>query len=244
MRYAIISDIHSNLEALSSVMENIDSLDCKEIVCLGDIVGYNANPGECIAIIKKRGIRCLMGNHDSRVSEIEEPSGFNPSAKAAIYWTRKKLTGKNKGFLKKLPRRLLFEGEFSAIHGWIDSTDRYILSETDARHNFKIMKEEGLPSVTFFGHTHVRLAYVEEGNTLLMNSDERIKIEGGKRYLINPGAVGQPRDGDPRASFLVYDSGKKEITFFRTGYDIKKCAQKVLKAGLPPVLAKRLEYGW
>lgn len=240
MRYAILSDIHSNLEALTGVLSKVDALDVDEILTLGDIVGYNANPNECIEIIKKRGIRSVIGNHDSRASGLEEPSNFNPTAAEAVYWTRKHLTEENVEFLRNLPQKLLVDGKFLMAHGWINSTDDYILCEDDAAANFALM---GKSRLAFFGHTHVRLAYLEKEGTVRVDISSRIRMEKGTRYLVNPGAIGQPRDRDPRASFLVYDDKKEEINFFRVGYDVERCREKILKAGLPTGLAERLRFG-
>ncbi|MBI5599172.1 MAG: metallophosphoesterase family protein [Deltaproteobacteria bacterium] len=240
MRYAILSDIHANLEALNSVLEKIDSLGVDKTVCLGDIVGYNSNPNECIEIIKKRGIHCIMGNHDSRAAGIEEPRDFNPMAAEALYWTRKELTANNRDFLEGLPRKSIVDNAFLAFHGWINSTDGYIFSENDAAENFKLMDEA---TIAFFGHTHVRLAYVETGGRVTTSLDHRFKLEKGLRYLVNPGGAGQPRDRDPRAPFLVYDHENGEITFYRVEYDMEKCAEKILLSGLPATLAERLKSG-
>ncbi|MBI5560349.1 MAG: metallophosphoesterase family protein [Deltaproteobacteria bacterium] len=240
MRYAILSDIHSNLEALTSVLSKIDTLRVDEVISLGDIVGYNADPNECIEIIRKRGIRAIMGNHDSRAAGLEEPADFNPVAAEMVYWTRKQLTKENIEFLKGLPGKLAFEGRFLAFHGWMDSTDGYILSASDAAYNFSLM---GTSTLAFFGHTHVRLAYLEKDGVIEADTASRLKIRKGLRYLVNPGAVGQPRDGDPRSSFLVYDDKKGEITFFRVGYDMERTREKIIGAGLPQTLAERLRLG-
>lgn len=244
MRYAIISDIHSNLEALEVALKEIDSLGIKEIVCLGDLVGYNANPNECIDIIRERGIRCVMGNHDARAVGLKEPLDFNPIARKAILWTRGRLTPENIDYLRNLPGRLIFgDGKALAIHGSIHNTETYILTPWDASENFGIMREDpGLPSLCFFGHTHVRLCYQEVGGRVMTLYDDEIEISADARYLINPGGVGQPRDLDPRTAFLVYDG--ERVVFFRRPYPIEKTRSKVVRAGLPVELADRLMVGW
>ncbi|MBF8251238.1 MAG: calcineurin-like phosphoesterase, partial [Deltaproteobacteria bacterium] len=152
MRYAIISDIHSNLEALEAVLAKISGFKVDEILCLGDIVGYNANPNECIDIVKRTGIRCIMGNHDSRASGLEEPDNFTPLAKEAVLWTRDRLSEENKGFLRKLPRELMID-RFFIFHGSIHDTDRYIIDERDAMDNFEMLGNiPGEPKTAFFGH--------------------------------------------------------------------------------------------
>lgn len=243
MRYAIISDIHSNIEALEAVLAKISGLRVDEVICLGDIVGYNANPNECIEIVRKIGMRCIMGNHDSRASGLEEPDNFNPLAKEAVYWTREHLTEENKVFLKNLPREITIEG-LIAFHGSIHDTDRYIIDERDALENFQML--ENLPDdvkLGFYGHTHVKVAFSLQRGRISMEPDEDIKVSPWKRYLINPGSVGQPRDRDPGASFLVYDRFNEKVTFYRADYDIATCQEKIIKAGLPVELATRLSMG-
>ena len=244
MRYAVISDIHSNIEALTAVLERIDAIGVDKTVCLGDIVGYNAAPNECIDLVRKLGLSCVMGNHDARASGLEELHDFNAAAAEAIYWTRKQLTEENRLFLRKLPRRTVVDDAFLPVHGWINDTDSYILSATDASINFRLMEREKTPHLTFFGHTHVRIAYLARNGCVETSLDETITLKEGVMCLANPGGVGQPRDRDPRAAFLVFDAATQEISFFRTEYNIDSCRRKILGAGLPEVLAERLLYGW
>ncbi len=245
MRYAIISDIHSNLEALEAVLKEADRLGAERIFCLGDIVGYNANPNECVELIKKHNITAVMGNHDSRVAELEEPTDFNPIAQEAVLWTRHVITERHKEFLKSLPRHHIEkEVGFMCVHGWIDSTDSYIFSELEAEYNFRLMEIESLPKVVFFGHTHVRIAYTKKDGFISSTLSNPLKLEEDTLYLINPGSVGQPRDGDTRSSFLIYDTSTAVVTFHRVGYDIESCVEKIKKAGLPPQLWQRLQQGW
>lgn len=243
MRYAIISDIHSNLEALNAVLSKISELNADEILCLGDIVGYNANPNECIDIVRRAGIRCIMGNHDSRASGLEEPDNFTPLAKEAVLWTRDRLTEDNKGFLRGLPRELTMEG-FIIFHGSIGDTDRYIIDERDASDNFQLLENlEGDVRLGFYGHTHVRVALSLQRGKVFLEPDEELKIAPWKRYLINPGSVGQPRDRDPSASFLIYDDFNEKVNFYRADYDMAATQEKIMEAGLPSELAQRLSVG-
>jgi diadenosine tetraphosphatase ApaH/serine/threonine PP2A family protein phosphatase len=244
MRYAIISDIHSNLEALEAVLSKISELGVDETLCLGDIVGYNANPNECIDIVRRSGIRCIMGNHDSRAAGLEEPYDFNPMAREAVLWTMEQLTEGNREFLKKLPRELTMEG-FAIFHGSIHDTDRYILDGQDALDNFQLL--ETLPGDTkigFYGHTHVKVSLSCQRGRVFLEQGKELKLSPWKRYLINPGSVGQPRDRDPSSSFLIYDTISKKVNFYRADYDIATCQEKVIKAGLPVELAERLSLGW
>ncbi len=245
MRYAVISDIHSNLEALTASLNEIDKLKADRIICLGDIVGYNPNPNECVEIIRQRNILSIMGNHDSRVAELEDAGDFNLQAARAVYWTRQVLTPENREFLSGLPRSRFVDNRFLAVHGWVNDTDQYILGVNDAQQNFNLLKDlKKSPRLCFFGHTHVPVAYMEFNSTVEPAAGETLKLIKGVRYLINPGAVGQPRDRDPRASFAVYDTKASEVSFHRVDYDIQSTADKILEAGLPERLAERLKLGW
>ncbi|MBI5888550.1 MAG: metallophosphoesterase family protein [Deltaproteobacteria bacterium] len=245
MRYAVISDIHSNLEALEAFLKKAASLGINEILCLGDIVGYNANPNECCALMRETNARCIMGNHDSRAIGLEDTFGFNRYAEEAVLWTARELTAQNRDFLEKLPRSLIVENKFLAVHGWVNDTDRYIIGESATLRNFELMKQFTPPvKLCFFGHTHVPVVYVEGGEKTDGSAIGQLQLSGNDSSLINPGSIGQPRDSDPRASFLVYDSKKSTVQFHRVEYDIKTAAEKVIAANLPRRLAERLRLGW
>jgi predicted phosphodiesterase len=244
MRTAIIADIHANLEALQAVLGRIHALNVDEIVCLGDIVGYNASPNECVDILRKEKILSVLGNHDACASGLEEPYRFNALARRALFWTREHLTEENRSFLLELPREKRSHDCF-LFHGSIRDTNRYILSRDDVEDNFQSLAGlAGTLKLGFFGHTHVRTAFIDHRGIISREQSLDLSISPEKRYLINPGSVGQPRDGDPRAAFLVYDSTDHFIIFHRVEYDIRKCQDKVIRAGLPPRLAERLDEGW
>jgi predicted phosphodiesterase len=243
MRIAVIADIHANLEALQAVRGRIAELSVDEIVCLGDIVGYGANPNECVDIIRSENILSVLGNHDVCASGQEQPFRFNALARSAVFWTREHLTEEGRLFLLNLPRERRVR-DFFLIHGSIHDTDRYLLSREDAVDNFQLLA--GLPGdlkFGFFGHTHVGAAFIDHQGRISSDLSSELSLSPGKRYLLNPGSVGQPRDGDPRASFLVFDRDKLTVLFFRVQYDITACQDKILRAGLPPQLAWRLEQG-
>ncbi len=247
MRYAVISDIHANLEALSACIKEIDRLRIDRIVSCGDIVGYNSNPNECIDIIRERKIISVMGNHDARAAGLQEPDNFNLQASTAIRWTRNALTRENSEFLKGLPASAVVDKRFLIFHGCVDDYDRYILGARDAMENFRIIGERAEfkdIKIRFYGHTHVPIAYMLVDNAVVMNTDDSFKIKKGVACLINPGGLGQPRDRDPRASFAIYDAGKSTITFHRVDYDIQGTAEKIIAAGLPERIAERLKLGW
>jgi diadenosine tetraphosphatase ApaH/serine/threonine PP2A family protein phosphatase len=238
-----MADIHANLEALESVMARIAELAVDDIVCLGDIVGYNANPNECIDIIRREKIVSVLGNHDVAASGREEPDGFNALAQSAVFWTRKHLTPENRLFLLNLPPEAIM-GDFMVVHGSIHDTNRYLLSRDAAADNFRLLAElPGELKLGFFGHTHIGMTFIDLQGSISSDHSYELLLSSGMHYLINPGSVGQPRDGDPRASFLVYDSVDRTVRFFRVEYDIKRCQAKIVRAGLPPQLAWRLKNG-
>jgi predicted phosphodiesterase len=243
MRTAVIADIHANLEALEAVLERIAGLGVSEIVCLGDIVGYNANPNECVDLVRDRNMTCVLGNHDACAAGQEEPNSFNPIAWNAMLWTRETLCGVNKSFLAQLRREQALRDCF-LFHGSIHDTNRYLAGSYEARRNFRLLAQlPGAPRIGFFGHTHVMIAFTHERGVVTTARSQDLRLSPENRYLINPGSVGQPRDGDPRASFLVYDSDDRLITFHRIVYDIRICQDKIIRARLPIRLADRLAWG-
>ena len=239
MRYAIISDIHANLEAFLSVLGEIDVSNVDRVICLGDIVGYGANPNECVEIIKSRNIASLIGNHDKAACGITEPIGFNPAAMEAALWTRGKLTEGNKKYLRSLPEKDVIDG-FMIVHGAPSDPDKYILSARDAAPEFPLLKNR---SLCFFGHTHVSVVYSLSDRSVNVSRAEVVQLLDGVSYLVNPGSVGQPRDRDPRASFVIYDD-RGEAEFRRVEYPIEGAQKKIIDSGLDRFLAERLSHGY
>lgn len=242
MKYAILSDIHANLEALQAVLDAIKKLHVDKIICLGDLVGYNPNPVECIDLIRMENAESVLGNHDEIACELDEPWNFNSLALKAVLWTRSKLGESEKAFLRNLPRKKYMEDSFLLIHGSVFSTDEYIFTKDLAMENMMWMKKEGI-RLAFFGHTHMRIAFIYEDGEFQISLREEIKLSPTGIYLINPGSVGQPRDLDPRASFLVYDHDEQVIRFHRVEYDIDRCYEKIIKEGLDRRLGLRLYEG-
>lgn len=243
MRYAILTDIHANLEALRSVIAHIARLGVDTVLCLGDIVGYGADPNACVEMVRSEGIACVLGNHDAAACGIAEPDNFNPAAKEAVLWTRSVLTRDNAGFLRELPRSFLVDN-IVLCHGSINDTNRYIIDDNDVRDNFSLLETlTGGPGTCFFGHTHIRVAYSLSGGVIERELTDEMRLSRDRKYLINPGSVGQPRDGDPLAAFLIYDSLERTVVFFRVQYDIAACQAKIIHAGLPARLAERLAMG-
>ncbi|MCC6696134.1 MAG: metallophosphoesterase family protein [Candidatus Hydrogenedentes bacterium] len=240
MRYAIISDIHANLEALEAVLRRIDDLHVDQLVCLGDVVGYNANPDECATVIREAGIPTICGNHDAVACGIEEPWGFNPVALHAALWTREHLSEINLAWLKQLPDSIKFE-HFLAAHGSPTDRDCYLFTWEDVLPHLNFLEEQDY-RLCFFGHTHSPGIFSTDG-LYTVDSDSKFALGEGKTFFINPGSVGQPRDGDPRAAFGLYDSEKNEYEQIRAEYDIRKAADRVVESGLPPFLGERLFLG-
>lgn len=243
-RTAVIADLHANLEALTAVIEQITAMDIDRIVCLGDVVGYNANPNECVDLLRNQKAICVAGNHDIAVAEGGNIDFFTNAARQAVVWTRRAITEETRRFLLALPREIQV-GPLFLFHGSVHDTDRYIMTRRDAVDNFRMLA--GLGSrvrVGLFGHTHQAAALVGEAGTVAdVSSPAILGLLPENRYLINPGSVGQPRDGDPRAAFAILDQDAQRATFHRVAYDIRRCRDKILRAGLPTALADRLLIG-
>jgi putative phosphoesterase len=243
MRYAILSDIHGNLEALQAVLARIAAVRADAVVCLGDLVGYNADPNLCVEVMRRESIACVLGNHDAAACGLSELDNFNPAAREAILWTRNVLAPEHGIFLRELPRSILID-DIVLCHGSINDTNRYISDDNDVRDTFSMLgKLPGQAKVCYYGHTHIRAAYSLDGPIITHELINEITMDQDRKYLINPGAVGQPRDGDPRAAFLIYDSIARNVTFYRIAYDVAASQAKIIRAGLPVRLAKRLTLG-
>ena len=249
MRLLILSDIHANLEALEACLDAAPEYD--QVYNLGDIVGYGANPNEVTDRSRELGSIFVRGNHDKACSGISDLSDFNPVAALAALWTREKLTHDHLQFLRELPQGPLSPiDNVQLVHGSPRDEDEYILMASDA---YAILNDAAVP-LTFFGHTHVqRCLLLEEsgqGKSFAPNyksakgkQTAKLEIKRKTTYMVNPGSVGQPRDNDPRAAFLLYDTDASVITFHRVPYNIERAQEKIFAAGLPERLAIRLEEG-
>lgn len=242
MIYALISDIHGNLEALQAVLKYIQfhEKDIDKIICLGDIVGYGADPGECISITREISDIILAGNHDFAVCGLTSIEDFNAYATEAVLWSRKNLNEEEINFLKGLPlthQEKIADFAHSSLHrpdSW-----RYIFGKTDTFIDFQIMEKK----ILFVGHTHVPVVFENAGVEVKRVDSPELSLNSDKKYIINPGSVGQPRDRNPKASFAIFDSEKSSLKTIRIEYDIKKSQRKILEAGLPEILATRLDKG-
>ncbi|MBI4478035.1 MAG: metallophosphoesterase family protein [Acidobacteria bacterium] len=246
MRYFILSDIHANLEALEAVLGAVHRGDYDEVICLGDLVGYGANPNEVIDRI--RGLNpavIIRGNHDKVASGIETAKDFNPIARLAARWTHDHLTPANQAYLADLPRGpQLVDDLIEVCHGTPYDEDAYIFSEEDGLLSLATSRRP----LCLFGHTHVPLvlrmgAEGLEMDDLATTGPHTVTIPPNGRYLVNPGSVGQPRDGDPRAAYAMVDTEARSMTLFRQAYALDEAQRKIFSAGLPAVLAQRLGVG-
>ncbi len=243
MRVAILSDIHSNREALKEVLKRLQSLQIDEIVCLGDIVGYNADPDLCVEELFPLLDVFVRGNHDKSVSSLKDIEHFNEVARQAVCWTRDRMKQANLDRLEKIKEGpLLVNKKFLICHGSPMDEDLYISYLSDALESFRyIHKHYPQVKICFFGHTHIPLIIEKDGRAYSPTGE--FILENDRSYLINPGSVGQPRDGIPMASFGVFDDDKMKYEHFRIPFAIDETQKKILAAGLPPFLARRLAVG-
>jgi diadenosine tetraphosphatase ApaH/serine/threonine PP2A family protein phosphatase len=239
MRLAIFSDIHSNLEALQAVLADAREQRCTDFVCLGDVVGYNANPHECVQLIQELDCPIVKGNHDEQAFLVESSRDFNEMAEAAIQWTRDHLTEDDKQWLRDLRLQRQVR-DFTIVHATLDAPEQwgYVFNNLDAAASFTYQHT----AVCFFGHTHVPIAFVRDEGVQRVRID-KLRIEAGKKYFINTGSVGQPRDADWHAAYCIYHIDSNLVELRRLKYDLETAQKKILKAGLPHLLADRLAIG-
>lgn len=225
MRIAVISDIHGNITALEAVIASIDRAGIDQLVCLGDLVGYGARPNECVELIKDRGIPTIMGNHDKAAVRQEDLMFFNDNARQSIRWTRNILKRDNIEHITTLQMSLIMSDTLF-VHSTPDNPGawRYLLSNSDTHQSFKAFSK----SVCFIGHTHISVVFRDRTSN---------------RRLINTGSVGQPRDHDPRACWVLHDTSTGEHKLERVEYDINATVQQIKDANLPSYLAERLVLG-
>jgi len=239
MRFAILSDLHANLEATEAVLADAHERGCTHYVCLGDVVGYNANPRECLEIVQKMECPVVKGNHDEQASLEESSRDFNALAEMAINWTRAQLTDQDKQWLRDLRFSRQVQ-DFTIVHATLDTPEQwgYVFNTLDAAASFTYQQT----TVCFFGHTHVAGAFVRDDGVKRVKTDELV-IEEAKKYFINTGSVGQPRDGDWRAAYCIYHVDENVVEQRRVNYDLARAQEKIIKAGLPRLLAERLKLG-
>ena len=254
MRCAIVSDLHSNLEAVETVLSEICKRRADQIICLGDVVGYGANPSEVLKLVREQADEIIMGNHDRAVEDLELRDSFIDWAREAIEWTAGILNESEKKLIREFPS-IVIDRKVNATwtHGSAHEPGEfhYIFNSSDAELSFKSLET----NFCFFGHTHIPSLFKHKRGQTPSGSDpvrDVRPLEGwylpagtyqlakDERYLINPGSVGQPRDRNPKLSFAFFDSGELTLEIVRLDYDNRKAAEKIRKAGLPEYLAERL----
>ena len=246
MRFLILSDIHANLTALEAVLAAANGR-WDRAVCLGDLVGYGPDPNEVVDRIRALGAPTIRGNHDKACCGLADAEDFNPVARAAAVWTREQLRPENLAYLQELPGGPLEVDAIALIHGALRDEDEYVFAPAQALDGLL-----GSPSaVSFFGHTHFQCGFSFRDNKLEViqlrpgpgTNFVPLQIRPDARYLLNPGSIGQPRDGDARAAFAIADLDHHVVEFWRVPYDIEAVQQRMLRAGLPEPLILRLSFG-
>jgi predicted phosphodiesterase len=247
MRYLILSDIHANKTALEAALSAAES-KWDKAVCLGDIVGYGPDPNEVIDRVRELSVVTIRGNHDKVGCGLTEADDFNPIARAAALWTREQLRPENREYLEELPTGPATVNGMSLVHGAIRDEDEYVVAPAQALESLL----EATSPITFFGHTHIQGGFALGQDNQIQSlrfrpadGDKLVKLqlEKNKSYLLNPGSIGQPRDGDPRAGFAIVDTERNEVEFWRVPYDVESVQKRMEEAGLPEPLILRLSFG-
>jgi predicted phosphodiesterase len=244
LKIAILSDLHSNGEALDAVVRQLAARRVDRVYHLGDLVGYNAEPEKCVQWAIDHAAGGILGNHDAVACGKAGGEFFNAPARVAAQWSAEHLSSRSREYLKSLPDRLVVEKELLMVHGAPSDPDRYLFTLDDAVEELDTLTEDPGVRVVFFGHTHVPAAIVRrrDGSTVSVSPRE-YRLKEGETALLNPGSVGQPRDRNPGASFLLFATRTRTVSWVRTPYDIPACRRKVLGAGLPRFFATRLSEG-
>ncbi len=246
MRYLVLTDIHANLEALDACLADAAARGYDRVLVLGDLIGYGADPNAVVARVQALEPAAIVrGNHDKIARGIEEAEGFNDVAKSAAQWTLDALTPAYRDWLVQLPQGPTAVDDLVEIcHGSPFDEDAYIFDELDALRGLKTARRP----LCLFGHTHYPITFELSGEAFKSTgpaaaADAQLQLQDGVRYLLNPGSVGQPRDGDPRAAYAIVDASAKRVHLMRLKYPVDVAQDKVMKAGLPEVLARRLGLG-
>jgi diadenosine tetraphosphatase ApaH/serine/threonine PP2A family protein phosphatase len=239
MKYAILGDIHANLEALEAVIEHAAAQGVTDYISTGDVVGYNSDPEACIEVVRNLCSVVVKGNHDHYAATEDSMENFSPTAAAAIEWTRNRLSAGDREWLQALPLRREVE-MFTLTHSSLNEPEawHYVLDRAAAVEHFTVQKN----NLCFIGHTHVPVVF-QYAETLKFFRYERMHPQPGCKYILNVGSVGQPRDKDCRAAYVTYDLLSNCITLHRVAYDYQKTQRKIRQAGLPEKNARRLEFG-
>ena len=239
-RIAILGDIHSNLDALEVVLADCRSQGVDEYLCTGDVVGYNACPHECLEFVRGLGCPVMMGNHDFYVCSEQDLDDFNAAAAQVVEWTRRQLSEDEIAWLRALPFTKTVKG-VTLVHSTMDNPESfgYVFDNLQAEANFIMQKTP----ICFHGHTHCPMIYEKQMTGVFRIDPQDFVLRPGRKYFINVGSVGQPRDGDPRATYVIYDVAKRLVSYRRLEYDIAAAQARIREAGLPERLAERLACG-
>jgi predicted phosphodiesterase len=246
VRYLVLTDIHANLDALDACLADAAARGFDRVLVLGDIVGYGPEPAEAISRVRAlEPVAMVRGNHDKVACGLDSPEGFNSVARAAVEWTHDRLSDEDREWLAALPKGPTTVDDLVEIcHGAPFDEDAYVFDELDARRALEIATRP----LCLFGHTHWPVTFILKDGSLdaqagAKTETARLVLENGARYLLNPGAVGQPRDGDPRAAYAIVDASARAVELVRIKYDVEAVRGKVLAAGLPEMLGNRLVAG-
>ena len=239
-RFAILGDIHANIDALDAVLADCREQGVTDYLCTGDVVGYNACPRECLTRVRELNCPVVMGNHDYYVASQLDLEDFNPHAAAVVEWTRNQLTFEEIDYLSQLPFVKTIMG-ITLVHATMDSPESfgYVFDHLQAEAHFIHQKTP----LCFHGHTHCPIVYEKQVGSVYRIDAQDFTLPLGRKYFINVGSVGQPRDGDPRASYVIYDFKTRAVMFRRLEYDVERAQARIREAGLPERLAERLGIG-
>jgi diadenosine tetraphosphatase ApaH/serine/threonine PP2A family protein phosphatase len=241
MRYGLFGDVHSNIEALDAVLRALEQERCDQVVCLGDIIGYGANPKECLDRIRSLGIITVAGNHDLAAVGGFDLNSFNSAARDAILYSISKLSADDLAFLGQLPL-VRDTNDFTIVHASPRKPENfdYIFTVTHAEEVFT----EVPYNLTFIGHSHIPLVFFQDPGMTDYSFATEFYLRRQRRIIFNCGSVGQPRDGDPDACYVIFDTSIAKIRLSRVSYNVEAAANKILNADLPPILAERLYKGY
>jgi predicted phosphodiesterase len=245
VRYLIVSDLHANWEALDAVARHARGQYDRSLCC-GDLVGYGADPNPVVEWVRDNCALIVRGNHDRACTGLEDLEWFNPVARAAAVWTLENLSPENVSYVRDLPQGPAFVEGIQVLHGSPCDEDDYVVGADQAAQAFTYLESR----LAFFGHTHLQGGFIWNQSRVEtvpavspQNDRQSLDVDSTGGYLLNPGSVGQPRDGDPRAAYALYDSDRNVVDYYRVDYDVEGAQRKIRDAGLPPFLAERLSLG-
>lgn len=246
MRLLVFSDVHANATALEAVLKACAG-QWEKAACLGDVVGYGPDPNEVVSRVRSLVSVTVRGNHDKAVAGAADLEDFNPAARAAIEWTRRQLLPENIEYLRNLPGGPVEVDGIALVHGAVQDEDEYVFTPDRALDGILTSPR----SVTFFGHTHIQGGFLYDGESIKSiepspdpkMSPSVLRLLPKARYLLNPGSIGQPRDGDPRAAFAIVDLQQHKVEFWRTPYEVSSVQERMARAGAPEALISRLAFG-